>query len=1086
MRDHYRPDLADPAKTFENRMPHRAAFIPYESEEKAVVAGAVSVMERPQSALVRSLDGYWHFHYAENAEAAVKDFMEETVDVTRWDLIPVPSSIQFQGYDRPQYVNTQYPWDGHEAVSHKEIPLQFNPVGQYVKTFALTEEDLADEKQIRIRFEGAESCIAIWLNGQYVGYASDSFMAKEFDLTPYVRAGINRLACEVTKWNIGSHFEDQDFFRLSGIYRSVNLMILPKVRVEDFTVKTIFGGSEAVKDPVPFDGSRASLVAKIRAQGAGAGIRARLSDADGKLVTEVGAVPEADGTFTILMEVLAPHLWSAEDPYLYSLLLLVSDADGALTEAIPVRVGFREFRLRKAVMELNGRRIIFHGANRHDFSAVHGRAVQPEEVYQDLILMKQSNINAIRTSHYPDVELLYDLADELGLYLIAENNMETHGTWTHIMTGEHTTDYVLPWDDETWKPLLLDRIDGCYTRDRNHPAVLIWSVGNESLGGTVIRDMAARFRELDPTRLVHYESVANDPRYPETTDITSRMYPPVSWLREFLSHEENRNKPFLFCEYTHSMGNSNGGMQLYTDYMEEEPLFQGAFIWDYIDQSIYKKDRYGNWVAGYGGDFQDRPHDGNFSGNGVALNEVPIAGISSYGNVPNPRIASPKMQEVKACYQGLRIQVEPQRVLVRNAYLFTNTDAFRCEEIVLLNGREICRKELQTSVAPGETAMYALPVTEKELLQNPLVRMKAEACIREDGFAEFAATISFTLKEDVAYAKAGHEVAFGQGMISTVHCGKTEEKVSESPADAAFRIIYGDDNIGVRGENFHVLFSKQAGLVSYVYGGRELLEGVVRPNFWRAPTDNDRGNGMPARQGIWRLVSDDMRLSRSFFGNDEGVKTEERPEGLAVTYTYLYPVGADQLKFTLTYLVAKDGTVTVTMETPEGAKSPEELGLPDPPEFGVLFRLSADYDRLSWYGNGPEENYEDRKYGARLGRYQNLVADNMAAYLVPQECGNKTDVRFAEVTDIAGRGLRFMAGRNGSGTEMDFSALPYTPNQLQEAAHPNELPPVLATIVRASMMQMGVGGDDSWGAPVLPQYHLPKTGLRFTMSFKGI
>lgn len=1010
-------NVKDPRFFKENVLPAHAALPLFANADEAA---------RGKSSLTQSLDGVWKFSYAVNMDSTVKGFEKEEYDCRPWADIRVPAHIQMEGYDTPQYVNTQYPWDGREEILPGEIPERFNPVASYVKYFEVPEQMRG--KEIRIVFEGVESGCALWCNGAYVGYSEDSFTTSEFDLTPYLHDGENKLAVQVFKWTSSSWCEDQDFYRFSGIYRSVYLYAVPALHVEDLEVRTIFAGED-------FD--RAKLTVRCQTKGEGQ-CRFRLRDGE-TTVFEKEQKAEAEFSFEETIE--KPKLWSAEEPYLYQLEIECT-AMGGTVEYVSQLVGFRKFEMKDKRMLLNGKRIVFKGANRHDFSSVAGRHISYEELLKDIVTMKRNNINAIRTCHYPDDERLYELCDRYGLYLIAESNMESHGTWDAYMKGKKDMSFVVPDDKAEWKDMMFDRINSCYQRDKNHPAVLIWSVGNESYGGETIYEMSELFRKLDDTRLVHYEGVFNDRRYNDSSDMESRMYATVADIEEYL--ENGDGKPFICCEYTHAMGNSCGAMHKYTDLADQENSgYQGGFIWDYIDQSIYKKDRYGKWFQAYGGDFGERPTDYNFSGNGIA-----------YGG---EREASPKMQAVKYNYQNIAVTVTKDQFEVWNKNLFVSTDKFGCMAELLCDGVRVERKELSgISVAPGQKEIYPAPF----------------AVPKEPG--EYAVTVSFFLKEDELWAEAGHEVAFGQAVIGKVDAPAAER---EKP----FTVIWGNDNIGVRGEFFDVLFSEPSGgLVSYRYAGKELIEAIPRPNFWRAPTDNDEGNNMTGRQGQWKLASlyaTCKKVGRKLDAPGEAyenpIVTEEKDH---VSVTYLYdlqttPSAACQLN----YKVYGDGSIRTTL-----TYEPVE-GLPDMPEFGVLFKFNADYDRLEWYGNGPEETYADRDQGAKLGIYHNQVADNMAAYLVPQECGNKTKVRWAKVTDRQGRGMLF------AGEDLNFSALPYTPHEIENAKHGYELPPVHYTVVRVAGGQMGVGGDNSWGAPVHPEYHL-KTDERmsFSFTFRGI
>ena len=969
------------------------------------------------------LNGIWKFHYARNYGSAIPGFEKEEYCCRDWDDIRVPAHIQMEGYDAPQYANVQYPWEGHEDIHPGEIPEHFNPVASYVKYFEVPEE--MQGKRLFISFQGAESGIALWLNGQFVGYSEDSFTPSEFELTEYVKEGENKLAAQVFKWTASSWCEDQDFFRFSGIYRDVYLYTVPEVHVYDLQIR-------AIPDETL---SAAALEIRTNTWGKGT-VKITLSK-DGETVIEDKKA--LDGEEIYSWKVADPVLWNAEDPQLYDLTLEVYNEAGELQEVIPQRVGFRRFEMKDGIMTLNGKRIVFKGVNRHEFSSVSGRHVSEEELRKDLKTMKQNNINAIRTCHYPDASLIYQLCDEYGIYMIDETNLESHGSWD---VAEFTKDYtyVVPHDKPEWLDMMLDRANSMYQRDKNHTAILIWSCGNESFGGKDIFEMSQFFHKEDPTRLVHYEGLCHDRRYNDTSDMESQMYPSVEAIKEFLAKDDS--KPFICCEYTHAMGNSCGAMHKYTDLTDTEPKYQGGFIWDYIDQSIYKKDRYGKEFQAYGGDFGERPTDYNFSGNGIAYG----------GN----RDASPKMQEVKFNYQNITAEVSADSVKVINKNLFVNTDIFDCKVTVAKNGKVIRKASLATAVAPLSEETYALPLEKEE---KP---------------GEYAVTVSFHLKEDKAWAEAGHEVAFGQYVY------QVEEPKKICPEGV--KVIRSTHNIGVRGAHFEVLFSVlNGGLVSYKYAGKEMIEAIPKPNFWRAPTDNDCGNLMGMRYGQWKIAS--MYLSHKDFrqgpyGPANMPEVEVNEKSVKVAYTYLMPTTPIS-ECRLSYEVSGDGRVKTTL-TYDPVK---ELG--DMPEFGVIFKFNADYDRVEWYGLGEAETYSDRKKGAKLGIYANKVADNMARYMVPQECGAKEEVRWAKVTDRKGRGMLFEMDENNG--PMMFSALPYTPHEMENAMHPYELPEVHYTVVRVAKEQMGIGGDDSWGARTHEEYLL-KTDkkMEFSFVFKGL
>lgn len=989
-----------------------------------------------KSSLRYDMNGLWKFAYAKNQSLAPCGFEAADYDCKNWDEIRVPAHIQMEGYDVPIYTNTTYPWEADESIKPGEVPEIFNPVASYVKYFTIPEN--MKNKRVCISFQGVESGFALWLNGHYVGYSEDTFDPSDFELTDYIIEGENKLAVRVWKWTSSSWCEDQDFYRFSGIFRDVFLYAVPCAHVEDLSVVPTLNDT--------FD--EGTLSVSIKADGDGI--------ASVKLY-ELGdlSVEKYDRAKLLLEEfdielrnkeicegscnVKNPLLWSAEKPNLYEVKIIVKDTHGNETEFISQLAGFRRFEMVDGLMKLNGKRIVFKGVNRHEFSSITGRVPNRDEVIKDIVTMKKNNINAIRTSHYPDDSMLYKLCDIYGIYMIAENNLESHGTWEAYNKGYVDLDFVVPKDKPQWREMMLDRANSCYQRDKNHPAILIWSCGNESFGGKTIYEMSQLFRQLDKHRLVHYEGVFSDRSYNDTSDMESQMYTPAAGIEKFLA--EHPEKPFICCEYTHAMGNSCGAMHKYTELSDREPRYQGGFIWDYIDQSIYKKDRYGKWFLTYGGDFGDRPTDGDFSGNGIC-----------YGG---EREASPKMQEVKFNYQNISVDFDSDYIFtVTNKNLFVNTSVFDAFAILLADGEEVYRTKLQISVPPMDRASYEVPVT----LKNSMIDVGKEYCI----------VVSFVLKENTIWEKAGYEIAFGQHMI--------KKPVSEYSCDKSVELVVGNGNILVRGENFKALFSRMnLGMVSYVYGGVEMLPNTIPlPNFWRTPTNNDSGNMMPQRYAQWKIASMYVTTRQDQRFADTSPRVDKNDNNIAITYTYFMPT-TPQSSCEVTYRVFGDGTIETTLSY----DPVKELG--DMPEFGMMFKLDADYDTVKWYGLGPQETYEDRQHGGKYGVYENKVADNIAEYLVPQESGNKCRVRYAKVMDKKGRGMLFF------GDELSFSALPYTPHELENAAHHFELPPVHYTVVRVAKKQMGVGGDDSWGSHTHPEYLLDVSEkMEFTFCFRGI
>lgn len=1058
--------LSDPHVYKVNALPAHSDHVVYTDMNEMLRAGmmlkdclkraaAGEDMKRPVdetffSSMRLSLNGFYKFHYAKNRDAVIPGFFAEDFDVSGWDDIYVPAHIEMEGFGKPQYVNIQYPWDGHEDVPRGKAPVTTNPVGSYVRDIRIPER--WNGNRVFISFRGVESGLSLWLNGEFVGYSEDSFTPSEFELTPYVKEGWNRLAIQVYKWTSGSWFEDQDFFRFSGIFRDVYLYEVPALHIFDLRVKAIptrnfAAGNFSVRADfhVPYPGENEMPGARQRYQG-----RLHLILKHGETRVLDMEVPIREKTI-IKKTIDRPVLWSAEDPQLYDLFLEVLDASGRVVEAAGLEIGFRRFEMKDGLMCLNGKRIVFKGVNRHEWSAKRGRVPDFAEAVYDIAVMKRNNINALRTSHYVNAFYIYRICDFFGIYVMAENNMETHGTWVPYLMGKQPKEAVLPGDHIEYLPMLLDRVDSTCRLLRNHPSILIWSIGNESFGGYVAHEMANRFRTHDPDRLVHYEGIANDPRYPDTSDMVSRMYMPAKDIEKWLdTHPE---KPFISCEMSHSMGNSNGGLYKYTELTEKRPRYQGGFIWDFIDQAIYQKDCLGNEYLAYGGDFGDRPNDRNFSGNGLLT-----ADRKPYG----------KMQEVKYLYQNISIEVGPRTFTVDNRNLFVGTGLYDCA--VRLEKEGVVYQELHPEID--------VPPLSRMTFNLPPVRWE------EPG--EYVFTVSMTLKEDMPWALKGHEVAFGQTVYlingREEHRLTERERVRFERKRPGLTVVRGDFNIGVVGDHFEVLFSLRDGnLVSYRCGDIEYLSAPPRADFWRAPTDNDRGWRMPERLSAWKLASlyaSTMPLNKENEDHDEYPKIKESEDYFEICFRKFLP-SLDDLPILMTYLVFPNGTVRILLDMEAGKN------LPPLPGFGLLFRMEADYDRMAWYGLGPEENYCDRNMGAKLGVFTGRVADNVEPYLKPQECGNRTGVRWALVQDKKGRGLIFSVPGWKQGTQtltsinsanpltgetMNFQAIPYSAQMLETVEHASELPAPRYTFVRVSLTQMGVGGDDSWGARPLPEY----------------
>ena len=936
--------------------------------------------------LRQSLNGTWKFNYTEHPDSRPADFYKTDFDVTSFDDIIVPGHIQLQGYDKPQYVNTQYPWEGHEQLVPPQIPKKGNPVGSYVKLFDVDKKLLG--KETFISFQGVETAIYVWLNGEFVGYSEDSFTPSEFNITPYLKEKNNKLAVEVYRYSTASWLEDQDFWRFSGIFRDVYLYAVPEIHVRDMKVIADYD----------YENGNGILATELDIIGdSDYEIKLTLTDKNGIKVYE-GNTANVSASIPDIMP------WSAEQPNLYTITAEIS-SDSEIIETAETKIGFRTFELKDGIMCLNGKRIVFKGINRHEWNAEGGRVVTEDDMLWDIRFMKQNNINAVRTCHYPNNSIWYQLCDEYGIYLIAETNLESHGTWQKMGACEPSIN--VPASLPEWKEACLDRARSMYERDKNHASVLIWSCGNESYCGDDIAAMSDYFHEVDKTRLVHYEGVVWNRKYDHITDMESRMYAKPDEVEEYL--KQNTGKPYISCEYMHAMGNSLGGMKLYTDLEDKYEAYQGGFIWDYIDQSLYK-----DGVLVYGGDFDDRASDYGFCTNGIVYAD---------------RTYSPKVSEAKRLYSNIRMSLENGVLTVENRNLFTDTSGYIFKVTLEKEGDILSAEEHRLNISAGE---------------KDSVKIGLE--VPENG-GEYVLTAYAVLAEDTIWAEKGHEISFAQQIV------KTPEITAPMTAHKA-EIVYGDFCIGVNGKGFSMQFDKrEGGVSSLVYNGVEYITRAPKVSFFRAHTDNDTGAGYPCENAQWQIAGKCAKLL--------GFETKENADSLEVTFKFLAPT-VPSFEYKVTYIAYFDGRLGVKAEY-DGVK-----GLSDMPVFAMDFKMKKQYDKFTFYGMGPDENYIDRNNGARLGLYTLTALENFTKYLNPQECGNRTGVRYVNVYEENGAGLNFTATEN----PFEMSVLPYNAYELDNAMHRDELPDPTYTWVRIAAKQMGVGGDDSWGAPVHKEFKI--------------
>ena len=875
------------------------------------------------------------------------------------------------------------------------------------------------ERPVYISFQGVESSLELYCNGKFVGYSEDSFTPSEFDLTKYLKNTNNEIVVKVYKWCSGSWLEDQDFWRLSGIFRDVYLYSVPDVHIKDMFITSDLTNNfknATVKNILKIQSYKEAVV-DIQME--------LLYKTDSILkVEEKNIKVDRELKIAISEKFQNPKLWSAEKPNLYDIKVTIIDSEsGKLIEECYQKFGFRKFEISDKIMKINGERIVFKGINRHEFNCYRGRAITEADMIWDIKFLKANNFNAVRTSHYPNQTRWYELCDEHGLYVIDEVNVETHGTWQIL--GQPYSEKVIPNNNPEWLENIIDRAKSMFERDKNYPSIIIWSCGNESFGGENLFKMSEFLRNLDNTRVIHYEGIFWDRRYDKTSDMESRMYAKVHEIEKYL--QETPEKPFILCEYSHAMGNSNGGLHKYVELEKKYSMYQGGFIWDYIDQSLMKKDSFGKEYLAFGGDFGDRPTDYNFCINGIV-----------YGN----RKISPKVQEIKQLFSDYKMDVEKKSFTISNGSLFTNCSEYDVKIKLLKNGVKIFEEILECDVKPLSEKSFKLNVPE----------------IKESG--EYVVEVSLNLKEDRFYASKGHEICFGQKIYIV-----GERLIEESEGKATF--IDGDFNLGIKTGKMELIFSKvYGGLISLKFGGKEFLDGIVMPNFWRAPTDNDKGNKMTFRYAQWKLAS--------MYAKMLDVKGVEKKNSVEIRAKYELPTNPISM-CELIYEGFGNGKLKVSMEY-GGIE-----GLSDMPLFGMSYKIPKDYSEVKWYGMGPEENYIDRVHGARLGIFETDVNKNMSEYVIPQECGNRIGTRWLEITDKIGVGIKI-----ASEEPFEFSALPYTIGEIESAQHHYELPKSHCTALNINKIQMGVGGDDSWGAPTHEEYLIPSNkGYSFSYTIES-
>jgi len=1023
-------DLENPQLPHRNRLPARASFVPFADEQSALAFDA------GKSSCVLSLDGRWKFHYAASPAEMPEGFPSPDFADGEWSELEVPGNWQMHGYGRPHYTNITYPI----PLDPPRVPSD-NPTGCYRRAFAVPPEWAG--RRVLLRFEGVDSAFHLWVNGRAVGFSQGSRMPAEFDVTSFVRSGENLLAAAVYQWSAGSYLEDQDMWRISGIFRGCCLISTPAVHVADFRVRTELDAQyrDATLRLRVTAGNAAERAADCR-------IGCRLLDDAGRPVAGAQAsrgisLPgrqSADAEMDI--PVSDPRKWSAETPFLYTLLLTLHDAGGRLLQAIPWRVGFRSVEIRGGNLRVNGAVVMFKGVNRHEHHPDTGRAVPLEAMVRDVVLMKQHNINAVRTSHYPDDPRFYELCDRYGIYVLDEADVETHGFLQRPLTN--------PTDDPQWEIACVDRMVRMVERDKNHPCVILWSLGNEAGIGRNHSAMAAAARSIDPTRPIHYE---NDYQG-VVADVFSIMYPRLDQLidigegRPFrrpdleVKPERYAGKPFLCCEYAHAMGNGPGGLKEYWDLFYRYPSMQGAFVWEWIDQGIRRRSADGKEYFVYGGDFGDEPNDGNFVIDGLLFpDRTPSPGLVEY-----KKVLEPVQAEAEDLAAGT--------VRLRNRYDFLALDHLAAEWTVTADGRTLQQGELALPpLAPGEAKTVTVPF---RAVSEP-----------QDG-TDYWLNLRFTLARDFPWAAKGHEVAWAQFRLPAPIAKKPRARAAALPP-VEFR--QGASEIELRGDGWRIVFDRVRGRIrSWRHRGLDLLRSGPEMCFWRAPTDNDRVGGYVQE---WQQAGLHLLHSRA-----ECAPAERREDGAVSIPVRLRigPAGAPQhFDCRQVYTVCGNGAVRVDVQV-----TPRGLWSPTLPRVGMRLTLPPVLDRVRWYGRGPGESYADSRHANRFGVHAARVAELHTPYVYPQENGNRAETRWVSLQTDRGAGLLAFGL-----PELNFSAHHYSMEDLDAARHTHELASREEIFLHLDYRQNGLGSG-SCGPRPTAEYELKPEECRFAFLLRPL
>ena len=1006
-----------------NRFPTHASFFAYENRSAALKG------DRNGSANYLSIEGDWRFNWVENADQRPTDFFKEGYNDSSWKTMKVPGIWEVNGYGDPEYVNIGFAWRGHFKDNPPQVPTKDNHVGSYRRTINIPES--WDGRQVIAHFGSVTSNMYLWVNGQFVGYGEDSKSAMEFDITPYLKKGDNLIAFQTFRWCDGSYNEDQDFWRLSGVARDCYLYSRSKqahidnIRVTPDLDAQYRNGSLAVN--VKAKGNAKFVIDLIAPDG---DIVSRKVLNTSKVKVKKGQkVPEINAT--VKFDVENPLKWTAETPNLYKVAVTIQQNNKEV-EAVAVRTGFRKVEIKNSQLLVNGQPVLIKGANRHEMDPDGGYVVSRERMIEDIRIMKEFNINAVRTCHYPSDPYWYELCDEYGIYVCAEANQESHGFYYEKNAKSTEPQFALP---------IMERNQHNVINQYNHPSVIYWSMGNETADSKNFADVKKWIHEYDPTRPVHFERALNG----DNTDIFAEMYMTPEYVENYVTH--NPKKPYILCEYAHAMGNSGGVMKEYWDLARKNPHFQGGFIWDFVDQGLRGKDDKGNMIYKYGGDYNSYdPSDNNFNCNGLI----------------NPdRIPNPEIWDMKYYYQNYwaePIDLNAGKISVYNENFFAKPENVSLSWAIVADGIEYQNGTIAdiSMLPPHKKMELVLPYKLNDYKNQKDVMLNIE----------------FRLKKDEGLLKAGHIVAQRQMPIREF----TGNDLAVNPASLkAVKLVdkKKEPQIMLHAENFTLQFDRKTGFISkYEVGGKSLLGegGSLKPNFWRAPTDNDMGANLGKKLAAWR--SPKMKLAS--LTADKKTKT--------VIAVYDMPTVKSQL--TLTYQVEDNGTLNVTqaLKTTPGAKVERML------RFGMTMNLPYQMDQSTWNGRGPVESYVDRKISQNVGLYKSTADKMFYAYVRPQENGNMTDIRWWQQTDNNGAGFRVESDGLFAASALHYNQADLDDGEAKRQSHSQSVPKSKYTNLNIDLTQEGVGGIDSWGAEALPAYRMAYKDytLRFRITPKTL